>query len=48
MDRLQRLRKECAAVEEIINFSNADKWDGPFTWRVLVLAVWISQEQSPS
>jgi asparagine synthase (glutamine-hydrolysing) len=45
MDRLQRLRKQCAAVEEIVNFSDADEWDGPLTWRVLVLATWISQER---
>lgn len=45
IDRLQQLRGQCPAIENIINFSKMKEWDGSLTWRALFLATWIFQQQ---
>ena len=43
-ERLEELRTRCRAIEEVINFSDMERWDSLFTWRVLCLASWLARQ----
>jgi asparagine synthase (glutamine-hydrolysing) len=43
-ERLEELRTRCRALEEVINFSDMERWDSLFTWRVLCLASWLARQ----